>query len=107
MSVLMLLANCTVGEPAKAAESDNPPATQTDAGETVTIYKGGSYAYGEATSNWYSTDGTPDGINVNAYSIVSGYEMSENSITAEPSEVTDEALIKAEFCLSSGRWYRS
>lgn len=108
MSVLMMLVNCTVGEPAaKAAESDNPPATQTDAGETVTIYKGGSYAYGEAVSNWYSTDGTPDGTNVNAYSIVSGYEMTEDSIIAEPSAVTDEALIKAVYYSYGAPGYRN
>ena len=98
MSALMLLANCPVDElTVNAAEPERPSATETDAAETVTIYKGGAYAYGGETSNWYSANEAPDHTNVNAYSIVSGYEMSENSITAEPVPVTDETLVKAVY----------
>lgn len=98
MSALMLLANCPIDElTVNAAEPERPSATETDAAETVTIYKGGAYAYGGETSNWYSANEAPDHTNVNAYSIVSGYEMSENSITAEPVPVTDETLMKAVY----------
>lgn len=98
MSALMLLANCPIDElTVNAAEPERPSATETDAAETVTIYKGGAYAYGSETSNWYSANEAPDHTNVNAYSIVSGYEMSENSITAEPVPVTDENLVKAVY----------
>lgn len=98
MSALMLLANCPIDElTVNAAESERPSATETDAAETVTIYKGGAYAYGGETSNWYSANEAPDHTNVNAYSIVSGYEMSENSITTEPVPVTDETLVKAVY----------
>lgn len=98
MSALMLLANYPVDElTVNAAEPERPSATETDAAATVTIYKGGAYAYGSETSNWYSVNEAPDHTNVNAYSIVSGYEMSENSITAEPVPVTDETLVKAVY----------
>ena len=96
MSALMLLANYPVDElTVYAAEPERP--SETDAAESVTIYKGGAYAYGGETSNWYSTDQAPDSTNVNTYSIVSGYEMSESSITAEPVSVTDETLVKAVY----------
>lgn len=98
MSALMLLANCPVDElTVNAAEPERPSATETDVAAIVTIYKGGAYAYGGETSNWYSTNEAPDHTNVNAYSIVSGYEMSENSITTEPVPVTDETLVKAVY----------
>lgn len=98
MSALMLLVNCPLDElTVNAAEPERPSATETDATETVTIYKGDAYAYGGKTSNWFSTDEAPDSTNVNAYSVVSEYEMSENSITAEPVAVMDENLVKAVY----------
>ena len=98
MSALMLLANCPMDElTVNAAEPESPSATETDAAETITIYKGSAYAYGDKTSNWYSTDEAPDCTNVNVYSIISSYEMSESNITAEPVSVMDETLVKAVY----------
>lgn len=98
MSALMLFANCPVDElTVNAAEPERPSATETDTPETVTIYKGGAYTYGSETFNWYSTNEVPDPANVNAYGIISGYEMSENSITAVTVPVTDETLVKAVY----------
>ncbi|MCM1494492.1 MAG: VaFE repeat-containing surface-anchored protein [Bacteroides sp.] len=98
MSALMLLTNCPLDVlTVYAAELESPSATETDAAETVTIYKGGSYVYGSRTTNWYSTDEMPDSTNVNAYAIVPDYEMTESSITAESVPVTEEALAKAVY----------
>lgn len=100
MSAFMLLANCPVEELADyAAENDSSVATATemDTDNAVTVYKGGTLAFNEIQSNWYSTSKSPSSSNMNAYSIVSGYEVSESSITSEPVLVTDEILIRAVY----------
>lgn len=103
MSALMLLGNCPVDElAAYATENDDSVATATDAAETVsdntvTIYKGGAFAFCGIQSNWYSTSDAPNSSNVNAYSLAYGYEMTESSVTAEPHQATDKNLIKAVY----------
>lgn len=100
MSAVLLLTNCPIKEKlALAAEADTSVATATDAeaDNSVTVYKGAGYSFGGHQSNWYSTNEKPNSGSVNAYSIVSGYEMTENSITAEAESVTDKNLIKAVY----------
>lgn len=108
MSALMLLVNCPLDAvTAYAAEPEKSSATETDAAETIIINKGGAYAYGSKTTNWYSTDEMPNSTNVNAYAIVPGYEMTESSITADLVPVTEESFVKAIYYSYGAPGYRN
>lgn len=80
MSALLLITTGTMNGQIVSA-TDSAELTEISTEET-TVYKGEAYNFGERQTNWYSTNESPDSSNVDAYSLVDGYEMAEASITS-------------------------
>ncbi len=95
MSALLLITTGTMNGQIVSA-TDSAESTEISTEET-TVYKGEAYNFGERQTNWYSRNELPDSSNVDAYSLVDGYEMTETSITSTATLVTDVELIKAVY----------
>lgn len=80
MSALLLITTGTMNGQIVSA-TDSAESTEISTEET-TVYKGEAYNFGERQTNWYSRNELPDSSNVDAYSLVDGYEMAEASITS-------------------------
>ncbi len=74
----------------EGAEEDAP------AGETITVYRGGTFTFGDKAYHWYGTSENPDSLTANVYPVC-GYDFADASASFVKTEITDTTMRKAVY----------
>lgn len=64
--------------------------------ETITVYRGGTFTFGDKAYHWYGTSEKPDSLTANVYPVC-GYDFADASASLVKTEITDATMRKAVY----------